>query len=512
MAPPPGRRLLRPALQEGEVLAGRYRLTRRVTRGSDPDVPGAVLWQAEDEVLARRVAVKVLTSGGRREAGANRFLDAGAAAGAVDLPVFARVYDAAVEERAAERLGEPAGTIDIAYVISEWVEGRTVNQVLRTDGPLEPAVALELTLAAADALEAAAARGLSHGRLHPGNVALTSDGRIKLLDLGVAAALAGAAQAEPDRPGPSPVERDTRDLAAVLYAMLTGRWPAGVTDQPSAGVRTVTGKDGYLRPRQLSAAVPRALDEVVTRALAPERVPDRPALRRPGQLAAALAEAAQADAVRPGPRAPRLPPTLRKRLPLLLVGAFLLAVGGTSYLLGLAIGEVRTRGGELEALAEPATGPAAPGGGGPVDLRASAQIRDFDPSPPGDGREAPGAVGNAFDGDPTTAWETERYDTPELGGLKPGVGLLVDLGVPTPVAAVQLGLRPGTTVELRAADEVGPAVADFPVVTTAGESGEVVRLDAGGRTARYWLVVLTRLPAERGGFRGAVSELLFLRG
>jgi putative peptidoglycan lipid II flippase len=188
-------------------------------------------------------------------------------------------------------------------------------------------------------------------------------------------------------------------------------------------------------------------------------------------------------------------------------------VGATSYLLGLAIGEVRSRGGELEALAEPSTGPAAPGGGGgPIDLRASAQIRDFDPSPPGDGREAPGAVGNAFDGDPTTAWETERYATPELGGLKPGVGLLVDLGAPTPITTVELGLRPGTTVELRAADEVGLAVADFPVVTTAAETGEVVRLDAGGRAARYWLVVLTRLPAERGGFRGAVSDLLFVRG
>jgi hypothetical protein len=79
------------------------------------------------------------------------------------------------------------------------------------------------------------------------------------------------------------------------------------------------------------------------------------------------------------------------------------------------------------------------------------------------------------------------------------------------VAAVQLGLRPGTTVELRAADAPGAAVADLPVVGAATAPGEVVRIEAG-RTARYWLVVLTRLPAERGGFRGGVSEMLFLRG
>jgi serine/threonine protein kinase len=216
--PPTGRRVTRPDLQEGQVLAGRYRLTRRITRRQEPDVAGAVLWQAEDEVLARCVAVKVLTAGGRRDASATRFLDAGAAAGGIDLPAFARVYDAAVEERDAERHGEPAGTMDVAYVISEWVDGRTVAELLAAEGPLDATQALDLVVAAADALSVAARRGLSHGFLHPGNLAVTSDGRVKVLDLGVAAAL---------RPEPSPADpaRDTRDLAAVLYALLTAGGP-----------------------------------------------------------------------------------------------------------------------------------------------------------------------------------------------------------------------------------------------------------------------------------------------
>jgi hypothetical protein len=77
---------------------------------------------------------------------------------------------------------------------------------------------------------------------------------------------------------------------------------------------------------------------------------------------------------------------VRRRLPLLLTAAFLLGVGTASYLLGLAIGEVRSRGGELEALAEPSTGPSAPGAVGPIDLRAAATVTDFDPPPATGGR------------------------------------------------------------------------------------------------------------------------------
>ena len=77
----------------------------------------------------------------------------------------------------------------------------------------------------------------------------------------------------------------------------------------------------------------------------------------------------------------------------------------------------------------------------PVDPAAQridlTTVVDFDP-PPGDGAERPGTVPGAVDDDPATAWETERYDSAALGGLKAGVGLLVDLGAPTQVDRVEL--------------------------------------------------------------------------
>ena len=126
----------RPALDTGDVLATRYRLLRCVSDDTGP----TTVWQASDEVLARRVAVKLLPASGRAGAAAAKpFLEAAGRASSLSHPGLARVYDAAIEERPAER---GTRTVDVAYVISEWVEGRTLAEILLTDGPLEVAEGL----------------------------------------------------------------------------------------------------------------------------------------------------------------------------------------------------------------------------------------------------------------------------------------------------------------------------------------------------------------------------------
>ena len=139
-------------------------------------------------------------------------------------------------------------------------------------------------------------------------------------------------------------------------------------------------------------------------------------------------------------------------------------------------------------------------------------VVDFDP-PPGDGRESPGAVANAFDGDGSTVWTTERYTTRDLGA-KTGVGLLVDLGAPTELERVELGTTGGgVDVELRVADAPAPAADGFRVVATgtAREPG-LVLTPPDGTAGRYWLVWITGLaPADGGGFRAGLAEMRFLR-
>lgn len=521
MAPPPGRRAIRPVLRAGDLLAGRYRLehpVEPVPRGRAEEESPAIVWRAHDEILARPVAVKVLRAAGRRGAAAARpFLEAAATAGGLSSPVLARVYDAAIEQWPAERSGRPAGEVDVAYVISEWVDGRDLSAVLREDGPYEPQQAVALTITLAEALQAAHARGLCHGRVHPGNVMLSDDDRVRLTDAATSAALPERAVPAERAGDPVGAAADVRDLTAALYAMLTARWPTSATPQPACGVQPAPStKDGQARgrltsPRQVRAGVPRALDDLVSRVLQP--TPARPAPATAAALADALAGAVRADTPRPvTPRPPRIPPVVRRFLPVLASLGLLVVVGVGAYGIGREVGEIQPVDEPLETLVSPA--PGAPAGSGErVDL-ATAKVADFDP-PPGDGVENTGAVPNALDDDASTAWETVRYKSRDFGGLKTGVGLLVDLGEPTAVQSVELALTggPGTAVELRVADKLGARPEDYAVVArVTAEQPAVALTPPAGTTGRWYLVWITALGEADGGFRSGIAEMRFLRG
>jgi serine/threonine protein kinase len=263
-------------------------------------------------VLARPVAVKVLCTGEPCGPGTDSepsagepFLRAAAAAGRLTGTVLARVYDAASETGPAGADRRPAGCRTSS---ASGSTAATWPAVLREDGPLDPVTACRLTATAAEALESAHARGVVHGRLHPGNVLLLPDGRIKITDTATSAALPERgvpAQRSGDPHGPA---ADVRDLTAVLYALLTGRWPVGATPQPSCGVPAApTTSDGRRRgrltsPRQVRAGVPRSLDDLVHRVLEPSAAPGGP------QTAAGLADAL--DAALPVERPAR--PTRRR--------------------------------------------------------------------------------------------------------------------------------------------------------------------------------------------------------
>lgn len=521
MASPSGPRApAAPALAPGDVLSGRYRLLGLVAEGA-----GATsVWQATDEVLARKVAVKVLPATGRAAAALARpFLEAAGRAGSLSHPSLARVYDAAVEEWPAER---GTRTVDVAYVVSEWVDGRTLTDVLLADGVLDPVEAVRLTQEAAAAIGAAHAAGVGHGRVHPGNLMITDTGRLRVTDAAVAAAVHGEPVAPPDPQTGLPtaeIARDTRDLAAVLYAMLTARWPGAATplavpDLPAAP-KPSTGT--LYAPRQVRAGVPRTLDAVVLRALDPARAPGRNPLSTPRALAQALDEAgpelrAPAPAKPTAPSRRRLSPArIRWAVPKLIALAVIVAIGVTGYSVGKRVGALPRKQGALDALAAPS---ASPGTSGPptarIDLAAKpVVVRDYDPFGR-DGSEQPSTVPNAFDGDPTTAWTTDGYSSAAFGGLKPGVGLLVDLGTPTRLSSVQVGLvRAGASVELRSTNAVGDNADAFTTVAHQTDGGQVVNLTpSSSAPARYWLVWFTSLPKGDGGrYRDGIAELVFNR-
>lgn len=165
----------------GTVLGGRYTLTERIGGGG----MGAV-WRAEDAVLGRPVAVKILhpalladvtfAERFRREARMLALLDH---VGIVDVHDYG-------EEEPPDADGDR-----LAYLVMELVDGWPLDRVLAADGALPPARALGLLAEALDALHAAHRRGIVHRDVKPSNLMLRADGRVTVTDFGIARSMAG---------------------------------------------------------------------------------------------------------------------------------------------------------------------------------------------------------------------------------------------------------------------------------------------------------------------------------
>jgi eukaryotic-like serine/threonine-protein kinase len=274
------------------VLGGRYRLWARLAAGG----MGAV-WVADDDVLGRQVAVKVLgeaLADDRRAA--LRLRREARAAARLAHPAIARVLD----------LGEEDGR---PYLVMELLHGESLAARLARAGPLAPAEAVRVVAAAADALDLAHRAGIVHRDVKPGNVFLTGDGEVKLLDFGIARAadetaltggdlLGTAAYLAPERVlghDATPAS-DVYAVGVLLYELLAGRPPFAGDSGTALAMAQV-----HAQPLPLGTAapsVPPALAAACERALAKD-----PADRPPSAaaLAALLRCTLPAD---PAPRHP----------------------------------------------------------------------------------------------------------------------------------------------------------------------------------------------------------------
>jgi hypothetical protein len=268
-------------IEPGTRLANRYRLEDRVSESG-----GSTLWKAIDEILARPVAIRTFEPD---FAGAGDVVTAARAASRLTDPRLTQVFDA---DDSGER----------AYVVSEWVVGDTLEDMLQ-HGPMEPERAAALIGEAAEAITAAHEAGLAHLRLIPANLVWTTGGTVKVTGLAVEAALARVNARPAERPhehlGDDPGTVDVRGLGRLLYAAVTAHWPGdlgevatapGATrpvvhlpDAPRAGG---TGNP-ICAPSQVLAGVSQALDSVVCRSLG-VHLRGMPPFATPAELAAAL--------------------------------------------------------------------------------------------------------------------------------------------------------------------------------------------------------------------------------
>jgi putative peptidoglycan lipid II flippase len=147
----------------------------------------------------------------------------------------------------------------------------------------------------------------------------------------------------------------------------------------------------------------------------------------------------------------------------------------------------------------------APVAGAPVPITAAAV---FDPYGDGESENAKAAP-KSFDGNPATAWTTLNYrGSADFGHLKPGVGIVYDLGSAKPLAGVTLTTTlPGSTVEVRTASTPGTTLDAFPVAASGRLTGTDQLAFSAPVTARYVLVWVTGLVSGSDGFAADLAEV-----
>ena len=244
------------------VFDTRYVIKRKLGSGGMADV-----YLAEDQELGRRVALKLLDD---RHASDEQFVErfrreAQSAAG-LNHPSIVSIFDR----------GQAEGTY---YIAMEYLDGRTLKELLIRNGPTPPAIAIDYARQILGALAFAHRNGIVHRDIKPHNIIVRQDGRLKVTDFGIArsgasqmteaGSIVGTAQyLSPEQARGAPVDprSDLYSLGIVLYEMLTGKVPfTGDTPVEIAmkHLSQVPEPPSTLRPE-----VPHDLDAVVMRAIA----------------------------------------------------------------------------------------------------------------------------------------------------------------------------------------------------------------------------------------------------
>jgi eukaryotic-like serine/threonine-protein kinase len=256
------------------TVGGRYELGELLGRGGMAEVRRAV-----DQRLGRSVAVKQLrTDLATDPTFQARFRREAQSAAGLNHPTIVAVYDTGEEV-------DPLTGVPIPYIVMELVEGSTLRDVLKDGRKILPERALELTQGVLDALSYSHKAGIVHRDIKPANVMLTSNGGVKVMDFGIARAVAdtsatmtqtaaviGTAQyLSPEQARGETVDSrsDLYSTGCLLYELLVGR-PPFVGDSP-VSVAYQHVRETPLPPSQLDPEISPEIDAVVLKALAKDR-------------------------------------------------------------------------------------------------------------------------------------------------------------------------------------------------------------------------------------------------
>ncbi|MGW0006814.1 lipid II flippase MurJ [Nocardia grenadensis] len=496
------------------VAGGRYRLL-----AGHGGARGLRFWQALDIKLDREVALTFVdadqkAAGNSGQDGPQAILSRTLRLGRINSPGLARVLDVV--------RGSSGG-----IVVAEWTPGRSLREMAETvPSPIGAARAIRIL---ASATEMAHRSGGALSIDHPDRIRISASG--------------DAVLAFPGTLGDADPQGDVRGLGAMLYALMTARWPLRPGGSGNAatvgGLRLADfGPDGTpVEPRQIRPEVPFEISAVAVRSLEPntgvrtaatiqhvleqasvvDQKTDLIPVLRLGQRAPAPADESLAD--------PELLAAEREKsqrmmwimvalgiLTALVVGIVIwwlvsvFAPGDSSEPLNeqQVIGLTTSRAPDAsETPAGPSSAPAAADG---VPVPASGVVVFSPEGTPDD----PSGAATTTDGDPATAWRTDQYFQ-QFPALKKGVGLLATLPSPATLTKVSItSSTPGTNVEIRTSPTETATLDQTQLVGTAvladGVTEVPIRTD---QPARYVLIWVTGLGNSGAQFQSSIAELGF---
>ncbi len=503
---------------------GRFRLEDHINGDATSG-----LWRAHDQLLKRTVSVRLIPSSDPQQE--QMRTAALAAARVVDRRVAAVIDVLDLE-----------GTL---VIVSEWVDGIPLEQLLAT--PIPAGRAIHITSEVALAVEAIHNAGVTHGRIRPASVMITDEGEVRLRGHCLDAKRFGIS------PGFEPVNADISCIGALMMACLTGYWP-GMTPAALPQAPVLGGKRTV--PSQLRADITKDLDTFVIRAMAAvpssETVESSNPFTTATSAVTALTGLSTGESLIPfreitgGPEdihgdRPAPPPsraTTFKRAVAMSLAIFVAAAGlliGSRLLMNTDPTISSTSSSVPSADGRPPAGTAAPESpgeagatgslGGAADGLAVGTPRLLPPAatgvivesdlpivsvstiqPYGAGITTRDAPGRAVDGDRTTAWLTPFYDqVPET--TSGAAGIVLDLGTKRQIRTVNLGLvGNNTNLELLYANKLSPNIADYKRMRSVVGAPAIVSLrEPAPIPARYVAIMLTSVPVQADGFRGGIN-------
>ena len=485
------------------LMGARYRAVDRLAVGGMGEI-----WRGEDTVLQRQVAIKVLREDHATDpVFRDRFRAEARHAAVLTQPNVTQVFDLVDDE----------GDLP-PCIVMEYVAGESLAAILDRDGPLDADRTWSILGQTAAALAAAHRVGIVHRDIKPGNILVCPNGQVKVTDFGIARATDDANATQPGivlgtAPYLAPEQlagekataaSDMYALGVVGYQCLTGRLPF------QGNIDEVFSAHQSADPPALPADVPRGLADLVLALLARDPA-DRPS---DGVAIARQAERLTRERVLAGTSAPELPveqpgeqqerrrspwPVLRAHPTAVAISLLVAVIVGAALLANALL--TTGPGAGREAGSQPGSGSPTSGGKG-IAVQSATVVG---------GTDHPEELNNVADSNASSAWYTEHYATADFGGLKSGLGLRLQIASSAPVSSVVIHFAvPGIAAKIYAGNSLSSLRGAKALGSTSSAPAEWQLTLPTPVRAQTWLIWISQLAPDAGGYRAGVGDVRFL--